>query len=139
MDRSVDHSFATEQQVAACVLSSSDQEGAKKNQGFAVSLDPSGVDLKAAISSAFSWREIGNACYRVTILEEDLTRMNPDMSAIEAYRKKEADYAAKAKELEEATAERDGVSPLPSAICKQCLLGGASFAGVGTSASLGCL
>lgn len=33
--------------------------------------------------------------------------MSPDMAAIEAYRQKEADYAAKVKQLEEATANRD--------------------------------
>ena len=35
--------------------------------------------------------------------------MNPDMGAIEAYRKKEADYATRMQELEAATAERDEV------------------------------
>ena len=43
------------------------------------------------------------------MLEEDLTRMSPDMSAINEYRQKEADYAAKAKMLEEATTGRDEV------------------------------
>lgn len=49
------------------------------------------------------------AC-RLTILEEDLARMSPDMGAIEAYRQKEADYNSRVDQLEAATAERDGVS-----------------------------
>ena len=44
---------------------------------------------------------------RVTVIEEELARMRPDMGAIEAYRKKEADYSARVKELEAATSERD--------------------------------
>ena len=43
------------------------------------------------------------------MLEEELGRMSPDLEAIEAYRKKEADYQTKAQELESATAERDEV------------------------------
>jgi len=46
---------------------------------------------------------------RVTVLEEELGRMSPDMGAIEAYRKKDADYCARVQELEAATAERDEV------------------------------
>ena len=41
------------------------------------------------------------------MIEEELARMRPDMSAIEAYRKKETDYKARVKELESATSERD--------------------------------
>lgn len=33
--------------------------------------------------------------------------MSPDLDAIEAYRKKEAEYASHAQELESATSERD--------------------------------
>ena len=47
-----------------------------------------------------------HAC-RVTVIEEELARMRPDMGAIEAYRKKEADYSARMKELEAATSIRD--------------------------------
>ena len=36
--------------------------------------------------------------------------MSPDLGAIEAYRKKEADYKGRAQELENATSERDQVS-----------------------------
>lgn len=36
--------------------------------------------------------------------------MSPDLSAIEAYRKKDADYKGRVKELETATEERDEVS-----------------------------
>lgn len=45
----------------------------------------------------------------MTVLEEELGRMSPDLSAIEAYRKKEADYKSRAQELETATADRDEV------------------------------
>ena len=46
---------------------------------------------------------------RVTVLNEELARMSPDIAAIEAYRKKETDYQNRAQELESATAERDEV------------------------------
>ena len=49
---------------------------------------------------------------RVTVLNEELARMSPDIAAIEAYRKKEADYQNRAQELESATAERDEVCEL---------------------------
>ena len=43
------------------------------------------------------------------MLEEELGRMSPDMGAIEAYRKKDADYCTRVQELETATAQRDEV------------------------------
>ena len=46
----------------------------------------------------------------MTVLEEELARMSPDLGAIEAYRKKEADYKNRAQELESATGQRDEVS-----------------------------
>ncbi|KAK9829009.1 hypothetical protein WJX72_003379 [[Myrmecia] bisecta] len=47
--------------------------------------------------------------YRITLLEEEMARMNPDMSTIEAYRVKDADYQARCAELEAATQQRDEV------------------------------
>eukprot|EP00887_Chlorella_sp_A99_P001225 scaffold14.g1225.t1 len=47
--------------------------------------------------------------YQVTLLEEEMQRMSINLEAIEAYRTKEAEYGARVKELEEATAARDGV------------------------------
>lgn len=44
------------------------------------------------------------------MLEEELGRMNPDMSAIAAFQAKEAEYAQRVTDLEAATAERDNVS-----------------------------
>ena len=49
------------------------------------------------------------AC-RVAMLEEELGRMNPDMTAIAAFQAKEAEYAQRVSDLEAATAERDNVS-----------------------------
>ena len=45
------------------------------------------------------------------MLEQELGAMNPDMTAIEEYRAKLADYNTRARELEEVTAERDEVRP----------------------------
>lgn len=45
------------------------------------------------------------------MLEEELGRMNPDMTAIAAFQAKEAEYAQRVSDLEAATAERDNVSP----------------------------
>ena len=44
------------------------------------------------------------------MLEEELGRMNPDMTAIAAFQAKEAEYAQRVTDLEAATAERDRVS-----------------------------
>ena len=44
------------------------------------------------------------------MLEEELGRMNPDMTAIAAFQAKEAEYAQRVGDLEAATAERDNVS-----------------------------
>ena len=46
---------------------------------------------------------------RVAMLEEELGRMNPDMSAIAAFQAKEAEYTQRVSDLEAATAERDKV------------------------------
>ena len=43
------------------------------------------------------------------MLEEELKAMNPDMGAIEAYARKDADYIARVAELDTATAQRDEV------------------------------
>ena len=48
----------------------------------------------------------------MTLLEEEMNRMNPDMGAIAAYRAKEAEYSARVKDLEAATVERDEVRQL---------------------------
>ena len=51
------------------------------------------------------------------MLEEELGRMNPDMSAIAAFQAKEAEYGQRVSDLEAATAERDSVS---SYLCLPC-------------------
>lgn len=47
--------------------------------------------------------------YRVTVLEEEMQRMNIDLGALEAWRAKDAEYVGRVSELESATAERDAV------------------------------
>ena len=47
--------------------------------------------------------------YQVSILEEQLRGMNPDLAAIAAYRAKEAEMSAKQEELAAFTKERDEV------------------------------
>lgn len=59
---------------------------------------------------------------RVAILEEELGRMNPDMSAIAAFQAKEAEYAQRVSDLEAATAERDNVSYKLNLPCYDCLV-----------------
>eukprot|EP00775_Hariotina_reticulata_P001241 gene1241-1581_t len=49
------------------------------------------------------------AFFKVTVLEEELRVMSPDLSAIQAYMEKEADFAAKQAEYAQVTAERDQV------------------------------
>lgn len=60
-----------------------------------------------------SQKQSPGACEcRVTVLEEELGRMSPDLGAIEAYRQKDADYKTRVQELERATEERDEVIAL---------------------------
>lgn len=47
--------------------------------------------------------------YRVTILDEEMQRMNIDLSALEVWKQKDAEYVGRVAELEAATAERDVV------------------------------
>ncbi|PSC72157.1 structural maintenance of chromosomes 4 [Micractinium conductrix] len=47
--------------------------------------------------------------YRITMLEEELSRMDVDLEAIEKWRQKDAEYAERTKDLQAATAERDEV------------------------------
>ena len=46
------------------------------------------------------------------MLEEELKAMNPDMGAIEAYARKDAEYTTRVTELDAATAQRDEVCSL---------------------------
>lgn len=47
--------------------------------------------------------------YKITMLDDEMQRMNINLEAIEAYRQKDADYGERVRELEAATAERDAV------------------------------
>lgn len=47
--------------------------------------------------------------YRVTVLEEEMARMNINLEAIEAWRLADVEYATRVGELESATSERDAV------------------------------
>ncbi|KAG2452715.1 hypothetical protein HYH02_002947 [Chlamydomonas schloesseri] len=47
--------------------------------------------------------------YKAAVLEAELQKLSPDLTAIEEFKQKLADYSAKAKELEDATAERDAL------------------------------
>lgn len=60
------------------------------------------------------------------MLEEELGRMNPDMTAIAAFQAKEAEYTQRVSDLEAATAERDNVSPptMPTALSPYMHIGG---------------
>ncbi|GBF90732.1 structural maintenance protein of chromosomes [Raphidocelis subcapitata] len=60
----------------------------------------SGAALQDAVDAAF---------FAVTVLDEQLRSMNPDLAAIEAYRAREGDLRSKQEELAAATAERDAV------------------------------
>lgn len=57
---------------------------------------------------------VDDSFYQVTILEEQLRAMTPDLEAIAAYKAKEADFAAKQAELSAATGERDVVGSVIS-------------------------
>ncbi|KAF8072407.1 SMC4 [Scenedesmus sp. PABB004] len=63
------------------------------------------------------------AFFRVTVLEEELRVMAPDLSAIAAYREKEADFAARQAEYAAATKERDEVRSRYDALRKARLDG----------------
>ena len=46
---------------------------------------------------------------RVTMIEEELGNMNPDLSTIEAFRAKDADFSSRQAEVNAITAERKQV------------------------------
>ena len=47
--------------------------------------------------------------YRITLLEDEMSRMNINLEAIEAWRKADTEYAQRVADLEAATSERDAV------------------------------
>jgi structural maintenance of chromosome 4 len=47
--------------------------------------------------------------HRVTILEEELGRMAPDLGVIDEWKRKDADYSQRLCDLEAATASRNKV------------------------------
>ena len=51
--------------------------------------------------------------YRITMLEEELERMAPDLGVIEEWKRKDASYVQRLADLETATAARNDVSPFP--------------------------
>ncbi|KAG2492144.1 hypothetical protein HYH03_009635 [Edaphochlamys debaryana] len=61
--------------------------------------------------------------YKATMLEAELQKLSPDLSSVEEYRAKSTEHAAKAKQLEEATAERDAVRKAYEALRKARLDG----------------
>jgi len=66
-----------------------------------------GINIASVAMRGF---KCGWVVHRVAMLEEELGRMNPDMTAIAAFQAKEAEYAQRVSDLEAATAERDNVS-----------------------------
>ena len=48
--------------------------------------------------------------YRITVLEEEMARCGVDLGAVEAWRAKDVELAARCVDLEAATGERDAVS-----------------------------
>ncbi|KFM26520.1 Structural maintenance of chromosomes protein 4 [Auxenochlorella protothecoides] len=61
--------------------------------------------------------------YRTTLLREEMERMSIDLTAIEAWRAKDAEYGVRAAELESATAQRDEVRRAHEDLRKQRLDG----------------
>lgn len=59
--------------------------------------------------------------YEIAMLEETLTRMSPDMSAVEEYRTKKVDFEKKCAALEAVTAERDAKREIYDGLRKQRL------------------
>ena len=76
--------------------------------------------------SAHAWRQEQGPCpwveqagadvalpppARVTMLEEELGRMAPDLGAVEEWRRRDAEYAQRLRDLEAATSARNEVRP----------------------------
>eukprot|EP00884_Botryococcus_braunii_P019465 jgi/Botrbrau1/6201/Bobra.0344s0041.1 len=59
--------------------------------------------------------------YKITILEEELGQMAPDMGAIAAFQLKDAEYKSRLAELESSTAERNQVRETHDALRKKRL------------------
>lgn len=72
------------------------QETTKKNDGYSPMPEEEVAELDR--------EEVG---LRVTLLEEALGQLKPNMRAIAEYRKKEREYASRVEQLDETTKERD--------------------------------
>jgi structural maintenance of chromosome 4 len=59
--------------------------------------------------------------YSITVLEESLNKMKPNMRAIEEYRRKEREYAGRVKQLDGVTSQRDEARQVHDALRKKRL------------------
>lgn len=65
------------------------------------------VDLPTLTSDDLQAVQLDRLTYSVTRLEEEISKMKPDMSSLEEYRKKEAVFISRVAELDEITSQRD--------------------------------
>ena len=56
---------------------------------------------------------VSNVWHRITMLEEELGRMAPDLGVIEEWKRKDASYTQRLADLETATAARNEVPVQP--------------------------
>jgi len=72
-------------------------------------------------AEALARHTVKNVKYEITMLEETMQRMNPNMAAIAEWRMKDAEFKVKQSELDAATERRDGVRAKHDALRKQRL------------------
>ena len=70
---------------------------------------------------ALARHTVKNIKYEITMLEETMQRMNPNMAAIAEWRRKDAEFKVKQEELDLATERRDKVRAAHDALRKQRL------------------
>ena len=111
--RQVEVDIANEVDVQKTALkeeSSKLKQWAAKVEGYAKSLQERtgkpAVRLDDEALAATSAQELQ---YRVTVLEEEMARMNINVEAIEAWRAADTEYVSRVADLETATNQRDGV------------------------------
>ena len=72
-------------------------------------------------AEALARHTVKNVKYEITMLEETMQRMNPNMAAIAEWRTKDAEFKVKQGELDAATERRDAVRAQHDALRKQRL------------------
>lgn len=75
---------------------------------------PASKGLMVYEAEALAQYSVQNVKYEITMIEEVMARMNPNMSAIAEWRKKDLEFKERQSELDVVTEQRSPQPPVPS-------------------------